>query len=43
MLNPIDYLAIASEVAAFWLIPLILTVGILRAMDRMGWINDTQA
>ena len=39
MLNPIDYLAILAVIAEGLLISLILTVGILRAMDRMGWID----
>ena len=39
MLNPIDYLAILAVIAEGLLPPLILTVGILRAMDRMGWID----
>ena len=39
MLNPIDWIAILAEVANCILPPLILTVGVLRAMDRMGWID----
>ena len=40
MLNPIDYLAILAAIAECILPPLVLTVGVLRAMDKMGWMDE---